>query len=65
MRVQSYMSYFIVIDAVMLTVLFALGSGIISDDIMSTKSWIIFGFHAVFLTTALLIVLLPTSYVNK
>ena len=49
----------------MLALLFALGSGIISDDIMSPKSWIIFGIHAVVLTTALLIVLLPTSYVNK
>ena len=65
LRVQTYISYFIVIDAVMLTLLFALGSGIISDDIMSEKTWIIFGIHAVFLTTALLIVLLPTAYVNK
>ena len=49
----------------MLTLLFALGSKLIDSDIMTTKSWIIFGIHAAFLTTSLLAVLLPSSYINR
>ena len=64
-RVQLYVSYYILIDAILLVLLFALGSGFIEGSILSTKAWIIIGIHAIILTTCLLLILLPTSYVNQ
>ena len=64
-RIQLYISYYIVLDALMLVLLFALGSKLISGDIMSTKAWIVFSLNAIFLTTSLLAVLLPYSYINR
>ena len=64
-RVQLYVSYYILIDAILLVLLFALGSGFIDGSILSTKAWIIIGIHAIILTTCLLLILLPTSYVNQ
>ena len=49
----------------MLLLLFALGSGFISGDIMSTKAWIVVAAHASILTILLLVVMLPSSYINK
>ena len=59
-----YVSYYIVVDAILLLMLFALGSGFIDGSILSVKAWILIGIHALLLTTGLLIVLLPSSYIN-
>ena len=59
------MSFYIIADAVMLLLLFSLGSGFIAGDFMSTKAWIVLAVHASILTTLLLLVMLPSSYVNK
>ena len=65
LRVQAFISFYIIADAIMLLLLFALGSGFTSGDFMSTKAWIILAVHASILTTLLLIVMLPSSYINK
>ena len=64
-RVQLYVSYYILIDTILLILLFALGSGFIDGSILSTKTWTLIGIHAILLTTSLLLILLPTSYVNQ
>ena len=63
-RVALYVSYYILIDAIMLGSLFGLGAGFIDSTILSAKAWICIGIHAVLMTISLLIILLPTSYVN-
>ena len=63
-RVQIFISYFIAIDAVMLLMLFGMASGFISGDVMTRNAWIVLTVHASILTTILLGILLPSSYVN-
>ena len=63
-RVQIFISYFIAIDAVMLLILFGMVSGFISGDVMTKNAWIVLTVHASILTTILLGILLPSSYVN-
>ena len=65
LRIQLYISFFIILDGLLLLLLFAMGSGLVKSDILSTKAWIVIGVHAGFLTIILLGVLLPTSYINK
>ena len=63
-RVQMYVSYYLVVDAILLVLIFAVGSGLIESQILSIKAWIFIAIHAVLLTTCLLLILLPSSYVN-
>ena len=63
-RVQMYVSYYILVDAILLILIFAVGSGLIESQILSVKAWIFIAIHAILLTTCLLLILLPSSYVN-
>ena len=64
LRIQFYVSYFMLIDSIMVVLLFAFGSGFISGNIMSTKAWIVIAIFAAYLTIYLMAIMLPSSYIN-
>ena len=64
-RVHIYTTYWLVITASLLFLLFAVINGYVDHTILSTQQWIVIGIHATFLTIVCTAILLPTSYVNK
>jgi len=51
--------------ALLLTLVFAVLSGAVSKDVLSTEQWISFSVYSGVLFVALLCIMLPTSYLNQ
>lgn len=64
-RIQLYISYFMSLCALLLTFVFAVLSGAVSKDALSTEQWISFSVYSGVLFVTLLCIMLPTSYLNK
>ena len=64
-RIYIYMSALLGITVALMTYLFGMGSGLISQDLMETNFFIPIVVHTAFLGVSCLAMLLPLSFINK